>query len=39
MNLIQYVASYGDLLPPAEPDAKHSSTTQKNKVSIDTSHS
>uniref|UniRef100_A0AAQ5ZTX0 Autophagy related 2B n=1 Tax=Amphiprion ocellaris TaxID=80972 RepID=A0AAQ5ZTX0_AMPOC len=22
MNLIQYVASYGDLLPPAEPEAK-----------------
>uniref|UniRef100_A0A669AVB1 Autophagy related 2B n=1 Tax=Oreochromis niloticus TaxID=8128 RepID=A0A669AVB1_ORENI len=33
MNLIQYVASYGDLLPPAEPETKHSSTTQKSKVS------
>uniref|UniRef100_I3KWB8 Autophagy related 2B n=1 Tax=Oreochromis niloticus TaxID=8128 RepID=I3KWB8_ORENI len=31
MNLIQYVASYGDLLPPAEPETKHSSTTQKSK--------
>lgn len=36
MNLIQYVASYGDLLPPAEPEAKHSSTTQRTKVSSDT---
>ena len=35
MNLIQYVASYGDLLPPAEPEAKHSSTTQRTKVSSD----
>lgn len=33
MNLIQYVASYGDLLPPAEPETKHSSTAQKSKVS------
>lgn len=33
MNLIQYVASYGDLLPPEEPEAKRSSTTQKRKVS------
>lgn len=32
MNLIQYVASYGDLLPPAEPETKHSSTTQKSKM-------
>ncbi|KAM7402973.1 hypothetical protein PAMA_003750 [Pampus argenteus] len=32
MNLIQYIASYGDLLPPAEPEAKHSSATQRNKV-------
>ncbi|KAF3844810.1 hypothetical protein F7725_007973 [Dissostichus mawsoni] len=32
MNLIQYVASYGDLLPPAEPEAKQSSTTQRAKV-------
>eukprot|EP00064_Thunnus_orientalis_P010090 superscaffoldBa00001335_g10116 len=32
MNLIQYIASYGDLLPPAEPEAKHSSTTQRNKA-------
>lgn len=39
MNLIQYVASYGDLLPPAEPDAKHSSTTQRTKVSGDTNMS
>lgn len=36
MNLIQYVASYGDLLPPAEPEAKYSSTTQRTKVSSDT---
>uniref|UniRef100_A0A3B3H8W3 Autophagy related 2B n=1 Tax=Oryzias latipes TaxID=8090 RepID=A0A3B3H8W3_ORYLA len=28
MNLIQYVASYGDLLPPAELETKHSSTTR-----------
>uniref|UniRef100_A0A3P9CZT1 Autophagy related 2B n=1 Tax=Maylandia zebra TaxID=106582 RepID=A0A3P9CZT1_9CICH len=33
MNLIQYVASYGDLLPPAEPETKHSSTAQKSKAS------
>lgn len=39
MNLIQYVASYGDLLPPAEPDAKHSNTTQRTKVSGDTNMS
>lgn len=32
MNLIQYVASYGDLLPSAEPDAKHSSAAQRSKV-------
>eukprot|EP00066_Takifugu_rubripes_P026085 XP_011615351.1 PREDICTED: autophagy-related protein 2 homolog B isoform X2 [Takifugu rubripes] len=32
MNLIQYVASYGDLLPPAEPEPKHSSTSQRTKV-------
>ncbi|XP_033498307.1 autophagy-related protein 2 homolog B isoform X1 [Epinephelus lanceolatus] len=32
MNLIQYVASYGDLLPPAEPEAKHSSVTQRTKA-------
>ncbi|XP_061156845.1 autophagy-related protein 2 homolog B isoform X1 [Syngnathus typhle] len=32
MNLIQYIASYGDLLPPAEPEAKQSSSTQKNKA-------
>lgn len=32
MNLIQYVASYGDLMPPEEPETKRSSTTQKNKV-------
>lgn len=35
MNLIQYVASYGDLLPPEEPEAKRSSTAQKRKVSYD----
>uniref|UniRef100_A0A665UX69 Autophagy related 2B n=1 Tax=Echeneis naucrates TaxID=173247 RepID=A0A665UX69_ECHNA len=33
MNLIQYVASYGDLLPTGEPEAKASSTTQRTKVS------
>lgn len=32
MNLIQYVASYGDLLPPTEPEAKHSSSSQRTKV-------
>uniref|UniRef100_A0A3P9NZV4 Autophagy related 2B n=1 Tax=Poecilia reticulata TaxID=8081 RepID=A0A3P9NZV4_POERE len=32
MNLIQYVASYGDLMPPEELETKRSSTTQKNKV-------
>ncbi|XP_030574079.1 autophagy-related protein 2 homolog B [Archocentrus centrarchus] len=31
MNLIQYVASYGDLLPPAEPEPKHSSAAQRSK--------
>lgn len=36
MNLIQYVASYGDLLPPTEPEAKHSSTTPRTKVGSDT---
>lgn len=36
MNLIQYVASYGDLLPPAEPEPKNSSTSQRTKVSSDT---
>ncbi|XP_061598995.1 autophagy-related protein 2 homolog B-like [Cololabis saira] len=34
MNLIQYVASYGDLLPPAEPEAKQSSTTHKSKTEV-----
>uniref|UniRef100_A0A667YF28 Autophagy related 2B n=1 Tax=Myripristis murdjan TaxID=586833 RepID=A0A667YF28_9TELE len=38
MNLIQYVASYGDLLPPTEPETRSSSTTQKPKVGKDTSH-
>lgn len=37
MNVIQYVASYGDLLPPAEPEPKHSSTSLRTKVSSDTS--
>ncbi|KAF3701263.1 Autophagy-related protein 2 -like protein B [Channa argus] len=33
MNLIQYVASYGDLLPPAEPEANlHSRSTQRTKA-------
>ncbi|XP_068607676.1 autophagy-related protein 2 homolog B [Brachionichthys hirsutus] len=32
MNLIQYVANYGDLLPPAEPEAKYSSTTHRTKA-------
>ncbi|XP_076017727.1 autophagy-related protein 2 homolog B [Genypterus blacodes] len=32
MNLIQYVASYGDLLPPAEPETKLSGTTHRPKV-------
>uniref|UniRef100_A0A3P9LWE8 Autophagy related 2B n=1 Tax=Oryzias latipes TaxID=8090 RepID=A0A3P9LWE8_ORYLA len=34
MNLIQYVASYGDLLPPAELETKHSSTTQRKKAEV-----
>ncbi|TKS86462.1 Autophagy-related protein 2 -like protein B [Collichthys lucidus] len=34
MNLIQYVASYGDLLPPTEPEAKHSSTTPRTKAEL-----
>uniref|UniRef100_A0A3Q3ERI5 Autophagy related 2B n=1 Tax=Kryptolebias marmoratus TaxID=37003 RepID=A0A3Q3ERI5_KRYMA len=34
MNLIQYVASYGDLLPPEEPEAKRSSTAQKRKTEV-----
>uniref|UniRef100_A0A3P8RJN2 Autophagy related 2B n=1 Tax=Amphiprion percula TaxID=161767 RepID=A0A3P8RJN2_AMPPE len=34
MNLIQYVASYGDLLPPAEPEAKQSSSTQRSKAEV-----
>ncbi|XP_077394186.1 autophagy-related protein 2 homolog B isoform X2 [Festucalex cinctus] len=34
MNLIQYIASYGDLLPPAEPEAKQTSATQKNKAEL-----
>lgn len=33
MNLIQYVASYGDLLPSAGHEAKQRSNTQKTKVS------
>lgn len=36
MNLIQYVASYGDLLTSAEPEAKYSSSAQRTKVSCDT---
>uniref|UniRef100_A0A3Q2QTT5 Autophagy related 2B n=1 Tax=Fundulus heteroclitus TaxID=8078 RepID=A0A3Q2QTT5_FUNHE len=32
MNLIQYVASYGDLMPPEELETRRSSSTQKNKV-------
>lgn len=34
MNLIQYVASYGDLMPPEEPETKRNNTTQKNKVTF-----
>ncbi|XP_047201762.1 autophagy-related protein 2 homolog B-like [Girardinichthys multiradiatus] len=34
MNLIQYVASYGDLMPPEEPETKRSSSTQKNKMEV-----
>uniref|UniRef100_A0A8C1VR73 Autophagy related 2B n=1 Tax=Cyprinus carpio TaxID=7962 RepID=A0A8C1VR73_CYPCA len=33
MNLIQYVASYGDLLPPSGLEAKRRSTKQRVKVS------
>ncbi|TNN56911.1 Autophagy-related protein 2 B [Liparis tanakae] len=32
MNLIQYVASYGDLLPTADPGVKHSSAAQRPKA-------
>uniref|UniRef100_A0A673B720 Autophagy related 2B n=1 Tax=Sphaeramia orbicularis TaxID=375764 RepID=A0A673B720_9TELE len=35
MNLIQYVASYGDLVSPAEPEAKHSSNI---KISLEQNH-
>uniref|UniRef100_A0A4W5K2W2 Autophagy related 2B n=1 Tax=Hucho hucho TaxID=62062 RepID=A0A4W5K2W2_9TELE len=31
MNLIQYVASYGDLLPPPGPEAKSTSSKQRGK--------
>uniref|UniRef100_M4AKU0 Autophagy related 2B n=1 Tax=Xiphophorus maculatus TaxID=8083 RepID=M4AKU0_XIPMA len=34
MNLIQYVASYGDLMPPEEPETKRNNTTQKNKIPL-----
>ncbi|XP_061751316.1 autophagy-related protein 2 homolog B-like isoform X1 [Nerophis ophidion] len=34
MNLIQYIASYGDLLPPAELEAKPSGSTQRTKAEI-----
>ncbi|XP_045572132.1 autophagy-related protein 2 homolog B isoform X4 [Salmo salar] len=34
MNLIQYVASYGDLLPPPGPEAKSTSSKQSAKVSF-----
>lgn len=33
MNLIQYVASYGDLLRSAEPETRRGSSTQRAKVS------
>lgn len=39
MNLIQYVASYGDLLPPSEQETKQSSkqsTSQKTKAEFPT---
>lgn len=39
MNLIQYVASYGDLLPPADPEPKQSSNIQRTKVSSETTMS
>ncbi|XP_012992957.2 autophagy-related protein 2 homolog B isoform X2 [Esox lucius] len=32
MNLIQYVASYGDLLPPPGPEAKSTSSKQRPKL-------
>uniref|UniRef100_A0A3Q3QAH3 Autophagy related 2B n=1 Tax=Monopterus albus TaxID=43700 RepID=A0A3Q3QAH3_MONAL len=32
MNLIQYVASYGDLLPPSEPEGKHNLASQRTKA-------
>uniref|UniRef100_A0A3Q3VYL5 Uncharacterized protein n=1 Tax=Mola mola TaxID=94237 RepID=A0A3Q3VYL5_MOLML len=34
MNLIQYVASYGDLLPPADPEPKQSSNIQRTKADL-----
>lgn len=32
MNLIQYIASYGDLLPPSKLESKAGSTKQRAKV-------
>ncbi|XP_037397810.1 autophagy-related protein 2 homolog B isoform X3 [Pygocentrus nattereri] len=34
MNLIQYVASYGDLLPPSRQESKGSSTKQRAKPDV-----
>ncbi|KAM9354502.1 autophagy-related protein 2 homolog B [Pholidichthys leucotaenia] len=34
MNLIQYVASYGDLVPPEEMETKQSTTRQRSKEDI-----
>ncbi|XP_069049279.1 autophagy-related protein 2 homolog B isoform X3 [Lepisosteus oculatus] len=34
MNLIQYIASYGDLLPPPGPETKTGSSRQKAKTDI-----
>ncbi|KAF7704373.1 hypothetical protein HF521_021445 [Silurus meridionalis] len=34
MNLIQYIASYGDLLPPTRLDSKGSGTKHKSKLDL-----
>lgn len=38
MNLIQYIASYGDLLPPSGLEAKCRSTKLRVKVSLIEEH-
>ncbi|XP_034050816.1 autophagy-related protein 2 homolog B isoform X2 [Thalassophryne amazonica] len=34
MNLIQYIASYGDMLPPAALESKHNGTKRRSKVEL-----